>query len=45
MLFEDAEVIVEGKCALSVGKDRTSLNKLLSDEEEKLLLVSSASPL
>jgi len=43
MLLKDAEVIVEGKCALLVGKDRSSLNKLQSDEEEKLLLMSSAS--
>ena len=47
MLFKDAKVIEKGKCALSVGKDWSSLNKLQSEKEEKLLLglLSSASPL
>jgi len=36
MLFKKA-VIVEGKCALLVGKDQSSLNKLQSDEEEIFL--------
>src|SRR6218665_1359787 len=45
MLFKEAEVIVEGKCAQSVWKDQFSLNKLQSDEEEKLLLMSFALPL
>ena len=44
MLFKDAEVIVEGKCAPSIGKGQFSLNKLHLDKEEKLLLMSSASP-
>src|SRR6218665_121776 len=45
MFLKDAEGIVQRKCALLVGKYRSSLNKLQSDEEEKSLLMLSASPL
>ena len=40
-------MIVEGKCAvyMLVGKICQTANKLQLDEEEKLLLISSASPL
>src|SRR6218665_2165569 len=45
VLFKDAEVIVEGQCALSVGNDEPSLNRLQLDDQEKLLLMSSVSSL
>ena len=45
MLFKEADAIVEGKCARSVGKDRSSLNKSQSEVEEGLEVMSLSSPL
>jgi hypothetical protein len=40
MLFKEADVIVAGKCARSVGKDRSNLNKSQSEVEEELEVMS-----